>query len=395
MRDVVILSAVRTPMGNFGGALKELTALELGVAAVKESLRRAGVEPRRVEEVIFASARQAGTGPNIARQISYKSGIPQETPAFTVNKACGSSLKALILAYQAIVLGDAHCIVAGGTESMSNVPYLLDKARFGGYRLGDGVLVDAMYRDGYFCPLANMMMGRTAENLVEQYGITRREQDEYALQSHRRAVAASREGRFTAEMVPVEAPRGKKEVVLVERDEHPREDTSLEKLSRLKPVFKEGGTITAGNSSAITDAAASLVVASADFAHQLKLKPLARVVSYAVVGVDSRIMGIGPVPATKKLLEKTSTTLEDYELFEYNEAFAAQMVAVERELGLDRSKVNVNGGAIALGHPTGATGARIVTTLLHEMKRRGANRGLASLCVSGGMGLAVSFERVA
>ncbi|TKJ32156.1 acetyl-CoA acetyltransferase [bacterium (candidate division B38) B3_B38] len=392
MREVFILSAVRTPMGNFGGALKELTAVELGVAAVKESLNRAGVEPGMVEEVIFASARQAGTGPNIARQISYNSGIPQETPGFTVNKACGSSLKALILAYQSIVLGDADCIVAGGTESMSNVPYLLDKARFGGYRLGDGVLIDAMYRDGYFCPLADMLMGRTAENLAEQYRISRREQDEYALLSHRRAVEATREGRLKEEIVPVEAPRGKRELVVVEKDEHPREDTSLEKLSKLKPVFKEGGTITAGNSSAITDAAASLVVASADFARRLNLKPLARMVSYAVVGVDPRIMGIGPVPATRKLLEKTNTTLEDYGLFEYNEAFAAQMLAVEKELGLDRAKVNVNGGAIALGHPTGATGARIVTTLLHEMKKRGAKRGIASLCVSGGMGLAVSFE---
>jgi len=392
MREVFILSAVRTPMGNFGGALKELTAVELGAAAVKESLKRAVVEPSMVEEVIFASARQAGTGPNIARQVSYNSGIPQETPGFTVNKACGSSLKALILAYQSIVLGDADCIVAGGTESMSNVPYLLDKARFGGYRLGDGVLIDAMYRDGYFCPLADMLMGRTAENLAEQYRISRREQDEYALLSHRRAVEATREGRLKQEMVPVEAPRGKKEVVVVERDEHPREDTSLEKLAKLKPVFKEGGTITAGNSSAITDAAASLVVASADFARRLKREPLARMVSYALVGVDPHIMGIGPVPATRKLLEKTNTTLEDYELFEYNEAFAAQMLAVEKELGLDRAKVNVNGGAIALGHPTGATGARIVTTLLHEMKRRGTKRGIASLCVSGGMGLAVSFE---
>ena len=392
MREVFILSAVRTPMGNFGGALKELTAVELGAAAVKESLKRAVVEPGMVEEVIFASARQAGTGPNIARQVSYNSGIPQETPGFTVNKACGSSLKALILAYQSIVLGDADCIVAGGTESMSNVPYLLDKARFGGYRLGDGVLIDAMYRDGYFCPLADMLMGRTAENLAEQYRISRREQDEYALLSHRRAVEATREGRLKQEMVPVEAPRGKKEVVVVERDEHPREDTSLEKLAKLKPVFKEGGTITAGNSSAITDAAASLVVASADFARRLKREPLARMVSYALVGVDPHIMGIGPVPATRKLLEKTNTTLEDYELFEYNEAFAAQMLAVEKELGLDRAKVNVNGGAIALGHPTGATGARIVTTLLHEMKRRGTKRGIASLCVSGGMGLAVSFE---
>ncbi len=392
MKEVFILSAVRTPIGNFGGVLRELSAVELGEAAVKESLRRAGVEPGMVEEVIFASARQAGTGPNSARQISYNSGIPQETPSFTVNKACGSSLKALILAYQSIVLGDADCILAGGTESMSNVPYLLDKARFGGYRLGDGVLVDAMYRDGYFCPLANMLMGRTAENLAEQYGISRREQDEYALLSHRRAVEATKEGRLKQEIVPIEAPLRKKDVVVVDKDEHPREDTTLEKLAKLKPVFKEGGTITAGNSSAITDAAASLVVASADFARQLKREPLARMVSYAVVGVDPHIMGIGPVPVTRKLLQKTNTTLEDYQLLEYNEAFAAQMLAVERELGLDRTKVNVNGGAIALGHPTGATGARIVATLLHEMKRRGAKRGIASLCVSGGMGLAVSFE---
>lgn len=374
--------------------MKKLTAFDLGVIVTKDAMKRAKLKPEQIDEVIFANARPAGVGPNLARQISYFSDIPQEVPAFTVNKACGSGVKALILAYQAIVLGDADIVIAGGTESMSNVPYLLDKARFEGYRLGHGVLVDAMYKDGYLCPLSNLIMGETAENLVDMYDISRQEQDEYALMSQQRAVAAIKEGRFKAEIVPVEAPQDRKTIITVDTDEHPREDSSLEKLARLKPVFRENGTVTAGNSSGITDGAAAAVVASAEVAEKLKLKSMARITGYAVAGVDPKIMGIGPVPATRKLLEKTGMKLEDFELLEFNEAFAAQTIAVDRELHLNRDILNVNGGAIALGHPTGCTGVRIVTTLLHEMERRKVKKGLASLCVSGGLGLSMSFERV-
>jgi acetyl-CoA C-acetyltransferase len=394
VKDVVIVAAVRTPIGNFGGVLKKLTAFDLGVIVTKEAMKRAKLKPDQIDEVIFANARPAGVGPNLARQISYFSDIPQEVPSFTVNKACGSGVKALILAYQAIVLGDADIVIAGGTESMSNVPYLLDKARFEGYRLGHGILVDAMYKDGYLCPLSNLIMGETAENLVDMYDISRQEQDEFALMSQQRAVAAIKEGRFKAEIVPVEAPQDRKTIITADTDEHPREDTSLEKLARLKPVFRENGTVTAGNSSGITDGAAAAVVASAEVAEKLNLKPMVRITGYAVAGVDPKIMGIGPVPATRKLLEKTGMKLKDFELLEFNEAFAAQMIAVDRELHLNRDILNVNGGAIALGHPTGCTGVRIVTTLLHEMERRKVKKGLASLCVSGGLGLSMSFEKV-
>lgn len=392
MRDVLIINAVRTPIGNFGGALKKLTALDLGVIVTKEVMKRAELKPEQIDEVIFANARPAGVGPNLARQISFFSDIPQEVPAFTINKACGSGIKALILAYQAIALGDAYIIIAGGSESMSNVPYLLDKARFDGYRLGHGVLVDAMYKDGYLCPLSNLVMGETAENLVDMYKISREEQDKYSLMSNHRAVAATKEGRMQAEIIPIEAPKDRKTTVMVAADEHPRQDTSLEKLASLKPVFRENGTVTAGNSSGITDGAAAAVVASAEAAKKLNLQPMARITSYAVAGVDPKIMGIGPVPATQKLLKKTGMKLEDFELLEFNEAFAAQVLAVDRELHLNRDILNVNGGAIALGHPTGCTGVRIVTTLLHEMQRRKVKKGLASLCVSGGLGLSMSFE---
>ncbi len=394
MKDVVIATAVRTPIGNFGGVLKKLTAFDLGVIVTKEAMKGAKLKPDQIDEVIFANARPAGVGPNLARQIAYFSDIPQEIPSFTVNKACGSGVKALILAYQAIVLGEADIVIAGGTESMSNVPYLLDKARFGGYRLGHGVLVDAMYKDGYLCPLSNLIMGETAENLVDMYDISRQEQDEFALMSQQRAVAAIKEGRFKDEIVPVEAPQDRKTTITVDTDEHPRENVSLEKLARLKPAFRENGTVTAGNSSGITDGAAAAVVTSAEMAEKLKLKSMARITGYAVAGVDPKIMGMGPVPATRKLLEKTGMKLEDFELLEFNEAFAAQTIAVDRVLHLNRDILNVNGGAIALGHPTGCTGVRIVTTLLHEMERRKLKKGLASLCVSGGLGLSMSFERI-
>jgi len=394
VKDVVIATAVRTPIGNFGGVLKKLTAFDLGVIVTKEAMKGAKLKPDQIDEVIFANARPAGVGPNLARQIAYFSDIPQEIPSFTVNKACGSGVKALILAYQAIVLGEADIVIAGGTESMSNVPYLLDKARFGGYRLGHGVLVDAMYKDGYLCPLSNLIMGETAENLVDMYDISRQEQDEFALMSQQRAVAAIKEGRFKDEIVPVEAPQDRKTTITVDTDEHPRENVSLEKLARLKPAFRENGTVTAGNSSGITDGAAAAVVTSAEMAEKLKLKSMARITGYAVAGVDPKIMGMGPVPATRKLLEKTGMKLEDFELLEFNEAFAAQTIAVDRVLHLNRDILNVNGGAIALGHPTGCTGVRIVTTLLHEMERRKLKKGLASLCVSGGLGLSMSFERI-
>lgn len=373
--------------------MKDVSAREMGELVVREVIKRAGIEPYMVDEVIFAKARQAGQGPNIARQISVGAGIPVEKPAYTVNQACLSSVQSLILAYKSIVLGDADIVVAGGTESMSRVPYMLDRARFDGYRLGHGTLIDGMYQDGFLDPLSGQLMGRTAENLVEMYNITREEQDAYALESHRRAVGAKKDGRFVEEIVPVPV-RGKRgEVTLVKEDEHPREDASLDKMAKLPPVFKEGGTVTAGNSSAITDGAAALLVMSKERAKGLGIEPMAKVGPYTVVGVEPRIMGIGPVPATKKLLAKTGMKLSDFELIELNEAFAAQVLAVARELPFDFERTNVNGGAIALGHPIACTGARLVTTLLYEMKRRNLSTGLVTLCVSGGMGGSIVFFR--
>ncbi|MBL7062717.1 MAG: acetyl-CoA C-acetyltransferase [Anaerolineae bacterium] len=392
MTDVVIASAVRTPIGRFGGALKDVLAVELGRIVAEEALSRAGLTPAGVDEVIFGHARQAGTGPNLARQIGYRAGVPVARPAFTINKACASGLKAITLAYQSIVTGENRIVLAGGVEQMSQIPFLLMGARWG-YRLGDDVLVDAMHRDGYLCPLAEMMMGRTAEVLVEEYGISREEQDRFALESHQKAVRVWKEGRLDTEVVPVDAPGRKGTTVRVERDERPRPDTSMEKLARLRPVFREDGTITAGNSSGITDGAAAVVIMRADQARALGIKPLARIETFASAGVEPHRMGMGPVPATRKVLAQTGLSLDDLDLVEINEAFAAQVLAVERELNWDVNRRNVHGGAVALGHPTGCTGTRIVVTLLHAMQQRDAEWGLATLCVSGGLGMSLLVRR--
>jgi len=391
MREVVVAGAVRTPIGKFGGALASLTAAQLGAAAAREALSRAGLEPRQVDEALFGCARQAGTGPNVARQVAWRAGIPQETPAFTINMACGSGLKAIDLAYRAVRDGDAEVVLAGGTESMSRVPYLLTGARWG-YRMGDQPAVDGMYQDGFLCPLSEKVMGETAERLAEMYKIPREEQDAFALRSQQRAAKAAAAGRFDDEIVPVRvAVKGGE--AEVRHDEHVRPDSTLQALARLPPVFKEeGGTVTAGNSSGITDGAAAMVVLSAERAAALGVEPMARVVGMAAAGVDPNVMGIGVVPATRRLLEKTSLRTEDLDLVEMNEAFAAQVLACDRELRIGPERLNVNGGAIALGHPIGATGARISVTLLHEMARRKARRGLATLCISGGMGMAAAFE---
>jgi acetyl-CoA C-acetyltransferase len=391
LQAVYILSGVRTPIGKFGGSLASLTAADMGTVAAKAAMERAGIRPEQVEETIFGSARQAGGGPNVARQISIRSGVPQEVPAFTVNKACASGMKAIALAYQSIVAGDANCILAGGTESMSRVPYYLE-ARWG-YRLGNQDLVDGMYRDGFFCPMAKMAMGDTAEVLADHYKISREEQDGFALTSQTRAGRAIAAGRFDAELVPVTI-EGKKGTTTFSRDEHPFTDSSVEKLGKLAPVFSKTGTVTAGNSSGITDGAAAVVVASEHFVKQNNLKPLARISAVTSAGVDPRMMGIGPVPALRKLEEKHNLRLHEFGLIELNEAFAAQVIACDRELNFNRERLNVNGGAIALGHPIGCTGTRIVVTLLHEMLKRNTKRGLATLCISGGMGMALALENV-
>jgi acetyl-CoA C-acetyltransferase len=392
VQAVYILSAVRTPIGKFGGSLASQNAADMGVVAAKAAIERASVRPEQIEETIFGNARQAGGGPNPARQISVRSGIPQEVPAFTVNKACASGMKSIALAHQAILVGDSSCILAGGTESMSRLPYYLDGARWG-YRLGNQELVDGMHRDGFFCPLAKMVMGETAEVLAEQYKVTREEQDEFALTSQIRAARAIAAGRFDAEIVPVTI-EGKKETTTFARDEHPFPDSSLEKLAKLPPVFSKTGTISAGNSSGITDGAAAMVIANESFVKQNNLKPLARIVAVSSAGVDPRTMGIGPIPAIQKLEDKHSLRLHEFGLVELNEAFAAQVLACDRVLNFNRDRLNVNGGAIALGHPIGCTGTRITVTLLHEMLKRNTKKGIATLCVSGGMGMAIALENV-
>jgi acetyl-CoA C-acetyltransferase len=391
-RHAVIVSAVRTPIGKFLGSLSALSAADLGVAAVREAVARAGVAPADVDEAIIGNARQAGGGPNPARQIAVRAGIPVESPAYTVNMACASGMKTIALAASAVVNGDARIVAAGGTESMSRVPYLLDRARTG-YRMGGADVVDAMYRDGFLCPLAQQMMGDTAENLVDQYGVTRAEQDVFALESQRRAGIAIAENRFQREIVAVEAPASRGGVAPVTLDEHPRPDTKAESLAKLRPVFREQGTVTPGNSSGIVDGAAALVIASEEEARRRGLPVRARILGWSAAGVEPRVMGIGVVPAVERLLAGVRLRLEDFDLVEINEAFAAQVLAVLHDLPVDRERLNVNGGAIALGHPIGATGARIVVTLLHEMERRGVRRGLAALCVSGGQGMALAIER--
>jgi acetyl-CoA C-acetyltransferase len=393
MPEIFILSAVRTPIGKFGGAFADMTAPELGAFAAKAALERAQVEPAQLNEVIMGNARPAGVGPNPARQIAKRAGVPVEVPAFTVNKACGSSLRAIISAVQAMKSGDAEVILAGGSESMSRVPYLLTKARWG-YRLGHEKLVDGMYQDGFLCPLCGQVMGETAETLATQYNISREEQDRYAMETQHRCEHARKENRFADEMVPVEVQVGKGEKKIVTADEHPRDGVTMESLAKLPPVFKKDGTVHAGNSSGIVDGAAAVVLATEAFVKKNNTPVLARIVGYTVAGVDPAVMGIGPVPAVRALLQKHNLKLEDIDLVELNEAFAAQVLACDRELHFDMSKLNVNGGAIALGHPIGATGARITVTLVHEMLKRKSKLGLATLCVSGGLGIALLVERV-
>ncbi|HYV24178.1 MAG TPA: acetyl-CoA C-acetyltransferase [Pyrinomonadaceae bacterium] len=393
MKPVFLTAAVRTPIGRFGGSLKNWTAADLGVAAANESLRRAKVAPEQVGDSIWGCARQAGGGPNVARQITYRAGIPDHVPAFTVNQACGSGLRAIILAAEKIMLGRANVVLAGGTESMSRVPYFAEGARWGA-RMGHVDLVDGMYRDGFNDPLSGMVMGETAEELAKRYEIARDEQDEYALRSQQRAVAAIDAGRFVDEVVPLELKDRKGNVVAFAKDEHARGDTSLESLRKLQPVFSKDGTVTAGNSSGITDGAAAMMVMSEEAVKESGAEPLARIVDYEIVGVPPEIMGIGPVPATRAILERNRLKLDEIDLVELNEAFAAQVIACDRDLQFDQERLNVNGGAIALGHPIGCTGVRITTTLLHEMKKRNAKRGLATLCISGGMGIAMLVERV-
>ena len=393
MPDVFILSAVRTAIGKFGGSLAHMTAADLGEVAARAALERAAVSADQVEETIIGNARQAGGGPNVARQISIRSGVPETVPAYTVNQACASGLKSIALAFQEIANGNMDCVLAGGTESMSRLPYYLEGARWG-YRLGNQELVDGMYRDGFFCPLAEMVMGETAEVLAREFKISREEQDQYALCSQQRAERAVDSGRFDAEIVPltIESKKGSQ---VFARDEHPIREASIDKMAKLKPVFSADGTITAGNASGITDGAAAIMLASDAFVERNRLKPLARVLAATSVGVDPRRMGIGPVPALRKLEEKHGIKLLDADLIELNEAFAAQVLACDRELHFDRSKLNVNGGAIALGHPIGCTGARISVTLTHEMLKRKAKLGIATLCVSGGMGMALALENMA
>jgi acetyl-CoA C-acetyltransferase len=393
MKNVYITASVRTPIGRFGGTLASWTAADLGVAAAKASLERAGLRAEQIEQSIWGCARQAGGGPNVARQITYRAGVPETVPAFTVNQACGSGLQAIMLAAQQIMLGRAEIVLAGGAESMSRVPYFAEGARWG-MRMGNTELVDGMYRDGFNDPLSGLVMGETAENLARQYDISRTEQDEYALRSQQRAQAATESGRFESEIAPLEIKRRKGETTCFARDEHARANTTSADLAKLSPVFSKDGTVTAGNSSGITDGAAAVVVMSEAALAESGVQAEARIVDYEVTGVAPEIMGIGPVPAIKALLARQGLGIAEVDLIELNEAFAAQVIACDRELKFDPDRLNVNGGAIALGHPIGCTGVRITTTLLHEMKKRGSRLGLSTLCVSGGMGLALLLERV-
>lgn len=386
-----ICGPVRSPIGKFGGTLSPLMPADLSVPIAQAAIERAGATPDLVDETIWGHGRQAGGGPNTARQVSIRAGVPETSPAYTLNKACGSGLFAIVQAARTIKLGEADVILAGGVESMSNTPYLLPRARWG-YRMGHAEVVDGMYRDGFFCPLADQLMGRTAETLAERYDIGRDEQDAWAALSQQRAAAAWDEGAFANEVVPVEVP-GRRGSVTLDRDEHMRPDSTVEKMKKLKPVFKDDGSVHAGNSSGVTDGSAAVIVASTAAVEKHGLVPFARVTAWQSAGVDPAVMGLGPVPATRGLLEKTGLSLDDIDLVELNEAFAAQLLACDRELRFDQQKLNVHGGAIALGHPIGATGTRIAVTLLHAMARRGDARGLATLCISGGMGLSVLFER--
>lgn len=390
MREVVIVSATRTPVGKFGGAFKDIPAVELGAVAVKGALDRAGIDPSIVDEVILGNVIQAGLGQNVARQAAIKAGIPETVPSFTINKVCGSALRAVSLAAQIIKAGDADIIVAGGMESMTRSPYLVDTGRWGN-KMGDVKLVDAMIKDALWDAFNNYHMGMTAENIAERWNLTRQELDEFALESQKKAEEAIKSGEFIDEITPV-TMKTKKGDIVVDTDEQPRFGSTIEGLSKLKPSFKEEGVVTAGNASGLNDGAAALIVMSADKAKELGIKPFAKIVSYASAGLDPAIMGYGPYYSTKKALEKTDLKVDDLDLIEANEAFVAQSIAVARDLKFDMSKVNVNGGATALGHPVGASGARILVTLLYAMKKRGAKKGLATLCIGGGQGTSLIVE---
>lgn len=392
MREVVIASAVRTAIGSFGGALKDVSAVELGALVIKEAIQRAGIQAEQVEEVIMGNVLQAGLGQNPARQAAIKAGLQHMIPSMTINKVCGSGLKAVMLAAQSIIAGDADIVVAGGMENMSQAPYIMKNARWG-YRMGHGEISDIMILDGLWCAFDNTHMGITAENIAEQYGISKEEQDHFAVVSQNRAEKALAADRFKEEIVPVIIPQRKGDPIVFAKDEFPRAGATYEGLSKLKAAFKKDGTVSAGNASGINDGAAALVVMSREKADELGVKPLVTIKAYASAGVEPRVMGTGPIPATRKVLEKTGLTMNDIDLVEANEAFAVQSLAVMKELGLDPEKTNVNGGAIALGHPIGASGARILVTLIYEMLKQDSKRGLATLCIGGGQGVAALVER--
>jgi acetyl-CoA C-acetyltransferase len=391
--EAVILSACRTPIGAFGGALKDLSAVDLGAIVVREALARAGVTPSDVGDVVLGCVLQAGNGMNVARQAALKAGLPVETPGETVNRVCGSGMQAVVHAVEAIRVGYVDTMLAGGTESMSNAPYLLKGARWG-YRMGNAEAIDSMLHEGLTCAIAACHMGITAEEVASRYQVSRLDQDAFAAESQQRAVRAIAEGRFKEEIVPVPVPQRKGDPVIVDTDEYPRAGTTADTLAALKPAFKKEGSVTAGNASGINDGAAAVAVTTGAKARKMGRRPLARILSYVSTGVDPKIMGMGPVPAVRKVLERAGLAMGDVDLFELNEAFAAQSVAVVRELGVDGAKVNVNGGAIALGHPIGASGARVLTTLIYALRARKLRYGVASLCIGGGMGIAMAIENL-
>ena len=392
MRDVVIASAVRTPIGSFGGTLKNTSARTLGAIAIKEAIKRAGIDPAAIDEVVYGCVLQGGLGQNVARQAAMDAGIPKEVPAMTLNKVCGSGLRTVSLAAQMIKAGDADIIVAGGTENMSATAYAIPTARWGA-RMNDNKIIDMMTNDGLTCAFNNYHMGITAENVAEQWELTRQELDEFAARSQQRAVAAIKAGKFKDEIVPVEVPQRKGDPIVFDTDEFPRDGVTAENISKLRPAFKKDGIVTAANASGINDAAAAIIVMSKEKADELGIKPLCTIKSYASAGVDPAIMGIGPISACQKALDKAGMTVDDIDLIEANEAFAAQSVAVGKDLGFDAEKLNVNGGAIALGHPIGASGARILVTLIYEMIKRDSKTGMATLCIGGGQGTTLIVER--
>ena len=392
MTEAVIVTALRTPVGSFGGAFKDVSAVDLGAAVVKRAIDSIGLDPATIDEMIFGNVLSAGLGQNVARQVAIKAGIPKHVPSFAINKVCGSGLKTVALAAQSILSGDNEIVIAGGTESMSQAPYVLPDARWG-KRMGSGQMIDTMLKDGLTDAFTDIHMGITAENIVEKYQFTREQQDELAVRSQNNAEKAVISGRFKEEIVPIEVPQRRGEPKVIDTDEHPRFGTTNESMAKLKPAFKKDGSVTAGNASGLNDGAAVLIVMSREKADELGLKPLATIKSYASAGVDPKIMGCGPIPATQKALKKAGLTVEDLDLIEANEAFAAQALSVITDLKLNTDIVNVNGGAIALGHPVGASGARILVTLLHEMEKRDSKRGLATLCIGGGQGMSLIVER--